>query len=74
MVGARRGGQSVLGVWRGEPVGWNSALGEWRGERWVDVLLRAKSSSCLSLCSSCLVALRTEPVGQSDRGVEGDCG
>lgn len=47
-----------------------SALGECSGDRWHV----ATSSSCLSLCSSCLVARRTEPAGQSHGSMEGDWG
>lgn len=47
-----------------------SLLGECSGDRWHATI----SSSCFSFCSSCLVARRTEPAGQSHNSVVGGWG
>ena len=67
----RAGGCSVLGEHRDSLTGGWSALGECSGDRWDTAMI---SSSCLSFCSSCSVARRTEPAGQSHCNTEGDCG
>lgn len=63
------GGCSVLMEHRASLTGGCSVLGECSGDRWDTAI----SISCFSFCSSCLVARRTEPAGQSHGSMEEDC-